>query len=70
MVRKEVLRLLVLVLIVHSLALAVYYVADVSRMSQNVRTAFTVIWTLATLAVVLPGLRRIRLARGRTMRRR
>lgn len=68
MVRKEVLRLLMLIVLVHSVALAVYYFAGVERMPREARTVFTVIWTLLTLAVVLTGLRRVRLARGRTGR--
>lgn len=66
--RRHLLRMVVLVLLVHAVAIAIYYAADVGSASRQVRTIFTAGWTLATLAVVLPLLRRIREERNRMRR--
>ena len=54
------------VLVVHALAIAVYYAAHIAAAAPRVRQGFTTAWTLATLVVVGVGLRRIRRARGRS----
>jgi hypothetical protein len=51
------------VIALDALAVGVYYLAGVRRAAPELRTAFTVVWTLATLVIVGVGLRRIRRAR-------
>ena len=62
-VKTEAFVLVGLVLAVDAIFVAVYFLADVERASDPVKVAFTVAWTLVTLAVVLRGLTRIRTAR-------
>ncbi|HEX5831171.1 MAG TPA: hypothetical protein VFY16_09330 [Gemmatimonadaceae bacterium] len=66
--RRHLLRMVVLVLLVHAVAITIYYLAEVGSASRQVRTVFTGAWTLATLAVVLPLLRRIREERNKLRR--
>ena len=64
--RRQVALLVGLVLAVDALFFGIYVLAGMSRASAGARLGFTVGWTAATLAVVLPGLCRIRaLRRGR-----
>jgi hypothetical protein len=54
------------VVAVDALFFGIYVLAGMSRASPGARLGFTVLWTVATLAVVLPRLSRIRgLRRGR-----
>lgn len=64
-VRQEVLILVGLVLIVDGVCAAVYFLAGIERASDGAKLAFTGIWTVVTLVVVLRGLARIRSARLR-----
>jgi hypothetical protein len=65
-VRRQVVLLLVLVVAVDALFFGIYALAGLSRAAPATRLAFTVLWTAATLGVVLPRLNRIRnLRRGR-----
>jgi hypothetical protein len=51
---------------VDALFFGIYRLADLGQSGPPVKLGFTVFWTLATLAVVLPRLTRIReLRRGR-----
>ena len=59
-----------LVLAVDAIAIGAYYVAGIGRAAPGTRLAFTVVWMLATLLVVLVGLTRIRRARLETLNRR
>ena len=59
-----------LVLAVDAIAIGAYYVAGIGRAAPGTRLAFTVVWMLATLLVVLVGLTRIRRARLDTLNRR
>lgn len=52
-----------LVLVVDGLFIAGYFGAGIERASDSVKIAFTVIWTLINLIVVIRGLTRIRSAR-------
>ena len=63
--RSAVLRLVVSVIVLDALAIAVYHAADIRLRPTSVRYPFFGAWILLTLAVVLPGLHRIRLARVR-----
>lgn len=61
--RREALVLLGLVLAVDAAFIAVYFLARVQHASDGAKVAFTVVWTVITLAVVLRGLTRIRTSR-------
>jgi hypothetical protein len=63
--RAAVLRLAVSVAVLHGVAIAIYYVADIPRRPTSVRYPFFGIWMALTLVVVLTGLHRIRVARVR-----
>jgi hypothetical protein len=67
--KREVLTLVALVLLVDGVFVAIYYAASLGAASGNVRLGYTVLWTVATLAVVLRSLGRIRSARLRSRRR-
>jgi len=65
-VRGQLALLVGLVLVVDAIFFGIYALAGMSRASDGARLAFTVLWTAATLAVVIPRLSRIRaLRRGR-----
>jgi hypothetical protein len=71
--RSELLRLVIGVMVVDVLAIGAYALGGFSSASPRTRIAFAAVWTIATLAVVLIGLRRLREARiaaprGRTAR--
>ena len=61
--RGHLMRMVVTVLVIDAVAVAIYYAAHLSRADEKVRTIFTLAWSLATIAVVLTSLRRIRIAR-------
>ncbi len=61
--RGHLVRMVVWVLAIDAVAIGAYYAADLSRADERVRTIFTLAWSLATIAVVLTSLRRIRIAR-------
>jgi hypothetical protein len=63
-VEREVLLLVALVLVVDLVFVAGYYLA-VRRAPDREKLVFTACWTLATLAVVIRGLSRIRAERQR-----
>ncbi|MHB1223186.1 MAG: hypothetical protein ACYC2G_03950 [Gemmatimonadaceae bacterium] len=61
--RGHLVRMVVWVLAIDAVAIAAYYAGNLSRADERVRMIFTLAWSLATIAVVLTSLRRIRLAR-------
>ncbi len=63
--RSAVLRLVMRIVVLHAIAIAVYYLADIPLRPTSIRYPFFGAWILLTLAVVLPGLYRIRVARVR-----
>jgi hypothetical protein len=71
--RRQLLRMVLLVVAVGVVALAIYYAADLEHASERTRRLFTLAWTVANFAVVAVHLRRIRQARfsgrGPTRRR-
>jgi hypothetical protein len=67
-VRREVLVLVGLVLAVDAAFIAGYYVAGVGRATSALKIGYTVLWTAATLLVVLRGLHRVRAERIRRRR--
>ena len=62
-VRREALTLIVLVVAIDLLFIAGYFLAGLRAASGAVKLGFTVLWTLATLGVVIRGLTRVRRAR-------
>lgn len=55
--------LVALVLAVDALFIAVYFGAGIERAPDSMKIAFTVVWTVINLAVVIRGLTRLRSAR-------
>jgi len=64
-VKREVLWLVVAVLIVDAFFVAAYLLGHLRAASDLSKIAFTALWTLATLAVVIRGLARVRSVRIR-----
>jgi hypothetical protein len=62
-VKKEALTLVFVVVAVDAVFIAVYFVTGLRGASGGVKLAFTVVWTIITLAVVIRGLSRIRTVR-------
>jgi hypothetical protein len=63
--RAAVLRLAVSIVVLDAVAIAVFYLADIALRPPSVRYPFFAAWIVLTLAIVLPGLHRIRAARIR-----
>ena len=63
------LRLVIAVFVIDLLAIGAYVFGGVGAASPRTRIVFAAIWTLATLVVVLVGLRRLREARESAVRR-
>ena len=61
--RRVLLRMVVAVVLVHALGLAIFLLADVEHAGDRVRRWYVAGWALVTFAVVMPFLRRIRMAR-------
>jgi hypothetical protein len=61
--RKQLLILVGLVVLVDAFAIAAYYLTGIKHMGPGVQLAFAIGWTVATFAVVVVSLRKIRLAR-------
>jgi hypothetical protein len=64
-VRGEVLLLMVMIAVVDGAAIAVYHFAGFAGSTGTKRLIFTGAWMAASLAVVLAGLWRVRMARER-----
>jgi hypothetical protein len=63
--RRELLILVLLVVAVDAVFISLYYAAGVAHAGGGLKLGFTIVWTGATLAVVIRGLTRVRAARGR-----
>jgi hypothetical protein len=61
--KRELLWLIGSVLLVDAVFVAAYFLAGLRNTTDPVKVAFTVVWTLVTLGVVLRGLARIRRVR-------
>jgi hypothetical protein len=59
-VKREALVLVGLVLAVDAVFVLLYFFAGIESAGDSAKVAFTVVWTVITLAVVIRGLRRIR----------
>ncbi len=62
-VAREALLLVGLVLLVDAVFVAAYFLGHLRALSDPAKLAFTLVWTLVTLVVVIRGLSRIRKAR-------
>jgi uncharacterized membrane protein YdcZ (DUF606 family) len=62
-VRRRFLEFLVGVALVHVVAIAIYYAADVAHTSARQQRLFAWVWMGATVLVVFVGLQRIKRAR-------
>jgi hypothetical protein len=51
--------------VLDAIAIATYYLANIALRPPSIRYPFFGAWILLTLAIVLPGLHRIRMARIR-----
>lgn len=65
LVRRRTLELVGGVVLLHSAALAVYYLAGIAGAPPKTRTTFTVVWLFATAIVVALLLKRVRVVRMR-----
>lgn len=63
--RRQLLRLVLAVLVVHALFIAAFYVVRIAHASAPVKLGYTAAWTAVTLVVALRGLVRIRALRSR-----
>ena len=63
-IRKQLMIMVALILVVDAIAIAAFNGLDIGDAPRNTRTIFTGAWTVVSLAIVLNGLYRIRLARG------
>jgi hypothetical protein len=61
--QRELLRLVLGVIAVHVVAIGVYYLLGFETRGRTPRLLFTIAWVAATLAVVVPTIRRIKLWR-------
>ena len=62
-IRKHLMVMIALVLVVDALAIGLFSALGIREAPRQTRTIFTAVWTIVTVAVVLNGLYRIRLAR-------
>ena len=67
--RRLLLRMVVAVVVVHTLGLAIFLLADVEAAGERARRWYVAAWAIVTFAVVMPFLRRIRMARRGARRR-
>ena len=64
MLRRAVLQLVLGVVVVHALAMSIYYFGEVEQAAPRTRTIFVAVWTFATAITVAMLLRRVRLIRN------
>jgi hypothetical protein len=63
--RKAVFHLVLGIVVVHGVALAIYYLAGIDRSPAQTRQIFTVIWLVVTAIAVAILLKRVRRLRNR-----
>jgi nitric oxide reductase large subunit len=68
--RKLLLTMVSLVIGLDTVSLALYYALGIARRANQVQMAFVVVWTLATLGIVLVYMKRIRRLRDTAIGRR
>jgi hypothetical protein len=68
--RKLLLTMIVLVVGLHVIAIGIYYGLGIGQRTNQLQTAFVAVWTVATLAIVLVYMKRIRQIRDAAIGRR
>jgi hypothetical protein len=68
--RKLLLTMILLVVGLHVVAIALYYGLRIAERPNQIQTGFVVVWTLATLGIVLVYMKRIRQLRDAAIGRR
>jgi nitric oxide reductase large subunit len=68
--RKLLLTMVSLVVGLDAVSIALYYALGIPRRANQVQMAFVVVWTLATLGIVLVYMKRIRKLRDAAIGRR
>ena len=63
-IRKHLMVMVGLILAIDAIAIAIFNAYAIGDAGRSTRTLFTGAWTVVTLAIVLNGLYRIRLARN------
>ena len=63
-IRKAVFHLVIGIVVVHGVALTLYYFGGIERTSPQTRQIFTVVWLVATALVVAILLKRVRRLRN------
>jgi uncharacterized membrane protein YhaH (DUF805 family) len=63
--RKAVFHLVLAIVVLHGVALSIYYLAGIERGSTQTRQIFTVLWLVATAITVAILLKRVRRLRDR-----
>ena len=61
--RRHLLEMIALVIALDAVTIGIYYAAAMKSRSSKVQLAFTGVWTVLTLLVVLRGMGRVRAAR-------
>jgi hypothetical protein len=69
-VRKHLMIMVALILAIDAVAIIAFRTMGIEAAPRDRKTAFTAVWTLLSVVVVLNGLYRIRLARNVGARRR
>ena len=67
--RRELVRLVLAVALLHGLFIVAYYLFQLERGSRPLKAGYTAVWTVVTLLVALRGLLRIRSLRAGGPRR-
>jgi predicted membrane protein len=68
--RKLLLTMVVMVIVLHAIAIGIYYGLGIGQRTNQLQTAFVAVWMLATLAIVLVYMKRIRQIRDAAIGRR
>ena len=63
-IRKHLLIMVALILVIDAAAIAIYSTLGIAEAPRRTQATFTAVWTVVTLAAVLNGLYRIRIARN------
>ena len=68
--RKLLYTMVILVVALHAIAIGLYYGLGIGQRTNQLQTVFVAVWTVATLAIVLVYLKRIRQIRDAAIGRR
>ena len=68
--QRALVRLILTVVAVDAVAIAAYYLLGLEERDRTARLLFTIVWVAATLAAVLPNVRRMRELRTASRRSR